>query len=111
MAQQSYRETQDEWARQAPNHFCTEEEARASIPLALPFRPSGAQPVAFNSSTGHQIPCDDVLLAAGYVAGSARKFPQWKFSLHMGVERIHASLIAPGIASKEGAGSRVIVSE
>ena len=71
-------------------HFCTYDQASAAIPNELPFRSNGHRHVALNLSTGHRIPCADAYIAAGYVAGSAVLFPQWKFVLEMGPEQVAA---------------------
>lgn len=65
-------------------HFCTHEQEFAAIPDELPFRSNGHRHVTVNLSTGHEIPCADAYMAAGYVAGSAALLAQWKFVLDMG---------------------------
>ena len=69
-------------------HFCSYDEAYMAIPDELPFKSNGHRHVATNLSTGHQIPCADAYIATGYVAGSTIKFPQWRFALVMGNDKV-----------------------
>jgi len=74
-------------------HFCSYEQALA----AAPDDPKGPEVdgkhlhglyAARNETTGHQLPCADLLIAHGYVAASRVVFPNWVFALRVGVVRI-----------------------
>lgn len=96
-------------------HFRTYAQAFAAIPDTLPFLSNGHRHVAVNLTTGHEIPCANAYIAAGYVAGSTALFKQWNFALDMGPERVPAfapyqsftqRLLRPNSRSEEqGAGN------
>lgn len=74
-------------------HFCSYDEALAAAP-ADPKGPEingvrlhGAY-VARNESTGHELPCADLLIAHGYVAASRVVHRNWVFALRVGGVRV-----------------------
>lgn len=81
-------------------HFCTYDQAYAAIVDDLPFRSNGHKHAARNLSTGHCIPCADAFIAFGYVAGSTRLFPQWKFVIEMGEETVGPFKAHPRFAER-----------
>ncbi len=74
-------------------HFCSYDEALAGAPPDPKgpeingVRLHGAY-VARNESTGHELPCADLLIAHGYVAASRVVHRSWVFALRVGGVRV-----------------------
>jgi hypothetical protein len=74
-------------------HFCSYDQALAGAPNdpkgpeVNGVRVHGAY-VARNETTGHELPCADLLIAHGYVAASRAVHPNWVFALRVGGVRV-----------------------
>lgn len=74
-------------------HFCTYDQALAAAPddpkgpEVNGMRVHGAY-AARNETTGHELPCADLLIAHGYVAASRVVHRNWVFALRVGGVRI-----------------------
>lgn len=74
-------------------HFCSYDEALSAAPPDPKgpeingVRLHGAY-VARNESTGHELPCADLLIAHGYVAASRVVHRNWVFALRVGGVRV-----------------------
>lgn len=74
-------------------HFCSYDQALAAAPPDPQgpeingVRLHGAY-LARNESTGHELPCADLLIAHGYVAASRVVHRNWVFALRVGGVRV-----------------------